>query len=207
MEIFFYKLPFEHIIIKDFFNYTELNEVNLEINKITKFKGMLNNHLAKKSGTATNDGKLLANRTAFYIQDIFRQNLSKSSIYKHTSKPFNEPLIKEISKNSTFGVCLRSINFTRLLVSLYKDSDYYLPHSDRSLLTGTCFISRNIDNITGGELYFPDYKDFKILPEFNTFILFPSHIAHGVLPVNIIDKDTDEETVRISLNMFTYVLL
>jgi hypothetical protein len=78
MEIFFYKLPFEHIIIKDFFNYTELNEVNLEIDKITNFKGMLNNLLAKKSHTATKNGRLLAHRTAFFIQDIFHQNLSRN---------------------------------------------------------------------------------------------------------------------------------
>lgn len=206
MEIFYYKLPFEHIIIKDFFNNEELKEVNSEIDKITNFKGILSNLLANKSGTAKKDGKLLAQRTAFFIEEIFHKNFSKSKIYTHATKPFKEPLVNEISENSTFGVCLRSINFTSLLVSLYKDSDYYLPHPDKSLLTGTCFISRNIDNITGGELYFPDYNDFKILPEFNTFILFPSHTVHGVLPVNIIDKDTDEETVRISLNMFTYVL-
>jgi hypothetical protein len=206
MEIIYYKLPFEHIIIKDFFDSDELKEVNSEIDKINNFKDILSNLLTSKSGTAKKEGILLAQRTAFFIEEIFHQNFYKSKIYTHATKPFKEPLIKEISENSTFGVCLRSINFTSLLVSLYKDSDYYLPHPDKSLLTGTCFISRNIDNITGGELYFPEYDNFKILPEFNTFILFPSHTVHGVLPVNFIDKNTDKETVRISLNMFTFVL-
>jgi Rps23 Pro-64 3,4-dihydroxylase Tpa1-like proline 4-hydroxylase len=205
MEIVYYKTPFEHVIIKNVFSEIELKEINTELDKVCNIKGFLNS-LASKAGTAKKDGNIQARKVSFFLDQVFYKNLFKSKIYIYATKPFKPPLSIKISKNNTFGVCLKAINNISLLVSMYKDSDYYLPHSDKSLLTGTCFISKNVNNIAGGELHFPEYKDFKILPEFNTFVLFPSYIIHGVLPVDVIDKTTDQETVRISLNMFTYVL-
>lgn len=202
MKIFYHKTPFEHVVIKNFFSSNELEEINSELDSICGIKNITN---IIKHGTAALNGRYLAQRTAFFIDHIFKNNLDKSKIYKYATKPIKPPLSIEISENSSFGTCLKSINNSCLLLSMYRDTDSYLPHTDTSLLTGISYITKNQNNITGGELYFPDFMDFKILPEYNTFVLFPSYIKHGVHPVNVIDKNK-EDTVRISLSMFTYVL-
>ncbi len=82
-----------------------------------------------------------------------------------------------------------------ILLSAYRNKDYYLPHMDSAKIT--VLVWHELGPYTGGELVFPEFnKTFKA--KSGTGIAFPSHYVHEVPEVS-----SDEDgLVRVCLSGF-----
>lgn len=181
MNIEYLTYPFEHVIIKNFFTEEETKEVLEELNTALEFNRMFTSKTKKfKNSAGSENGTLKSDRLAFNLDEMFKGN---SKTNKHCHKIFYPPLSDKLVENSNFCNFLRNLNYTGLVVGVYKDGDYYLPHYDASVISLVGHVWQEGTSFEGGELYFPEYNDYSISPEFNKFIIFPSYILHGVKKV------------------------
>lgn len=189
MNIKYIEKPFYHIIIYDFFDETELNDIRNEINLIKNERVPLDQH----------HESILANgNIKSYSLDILYQNR------RHESKILN--LTTKIYKLYADGTMDRSknpflnyigiSNADNTMLQAYENGSSYYEHHDQSVLS---FVYPFFDaDFDGGELVFGDY-----IPELksNCCLIFPSYERHKVTQIK-----TDElGIVRWTINQRIFI--
>lgn len=146
----------------------------------------------KETGSAkTKTGELKKQNNGVFLQEIYTPNFAFYSpistlIYK----------IIEIATERNYTALsqmnyLKNISGYNVLLSGYKNGDYYKSHADNSVLTVLFWFGE--ENFTGGDLVFTDFNH-TVPFKSNRTILFPSYYNHEVTET----KSNSEDYVRFS---------
>ena len=145
--------------------------------KNPKILSLFSNH-----AVAVDDDTLqpLQKSASLFVDEFFAKNRKASAILHANRMLFLEKIYTLIESKSAFFRHVRNANTDTTLLNFYSVGDEYKPHRDLSVLTALTFF--NIENVTGGDLYFPEY-DVTIGPTHNRLVLFPGCVLHQSMPV------------------------
>lgn len=189
MKIQYIEKPFYHIIIYDFFDATELNDIRNEINLIKNERVPLDQH----------HESILANgNIKSYSLDILYENRRhESKILNLTTKIYQLYLDGTIDRSKNpFLNYIGISNADNTMLQAYENGSSYYEHQDQSVLS---FVYPFFDaDFDGGELVFGDY-----IPKLksNCCLIFPSYEQHKVTQIK-----TDElGIVRWTINQRIFI--
>jgi hypothetical protein len=183
--------PFPHIVVENFYTEEELKliwEELIFLNKPGKLQGPEKFHGAMEDfgqGYKTNHKALTL--------DGCYQNRSISNILTVTQKIFDLGFLNLLANE--FPQCKRILhsNYSITKVRYYDHGTYYDPHEDIAFeFLAFSYFHKEPKKFSGGELYFPDYGDYKFDCENNNVIVTPSYIKHGVKKVELKESDSQE---------------
>jgi len=180
------ELPFYHIELKNVFSEYELKNLTQEIFSLKS------NFKSPKDTSSAFDGKkyLKKNKGIFLNEncDIIRDGINNTlkNVYKNPDW-----------KNFCFKRIFYKLRWDGSLLQCYKNSDYYEPHFDDGIFTLIMWIYDGNKNVSGGDLYFPEY-DYLHPCENNNGIIFFSKELHEVTTLN-----SDDNFTRYSITAFS----
>ena len=195
----YYKEPFEFFLFEDFFSEEQLKDVWKELDFIVD-NDLLNTDDQKELGTAQDNNVPIAKRNGAFLSNVYKDFRKSSKIYQHIKQNFlwNEELNTSFP-NSTLIRYLPRTNEDSVLVSLYKDGDYYKPHGDQSVMTLIVYLWKGEKSFEGGDLSFVD-QGLVFEPSYNEAILFPGCYEHEVSEIkSTIEGDTSFKRTSITL--------
>jgi len=173
MEFTFYREPVEFVIIKNFYEKDEVEEIHQELNRLKPHMGG-----PDMTGTARGvSGNPKKNNSGIFLDELNRDD---SVILKLNRKIFTPEIKHELRKGSWFFKYMNFIKEDSTLVSYYKQGDYYKSHNDDSFITAIYYTWKEPKNFEGGDLYF---GEFKVPIENNCMLIFPSLTFHEVSKV------------------------
>lgn len=177
MNLEYFSDPVPHVIVHNWFNDFELEQVWSELNFLTDKNKLLS---PERTGSAqTRNGKLIKNNHGVFLDNLYAYR-EISGILTHTRKLWDRNFIDEISKFNFVFDYLRTANYDTCLLSYYEEGDNYLEHFDISALTGIIHLYKEPLHFSGGELII---RNKQFATENNRFILFPSCALHKVTPL------------------------
>jgi len=200
------KEPFEHYIWDGIFSETELKQIWVELDFLSNGNFFARPGQKVRNGVALDDyGNELANRHCVHLNDSILDFRSNSKIYElFKSKFYNKslfgcgtgPLMKYISIS----------NQDTIIISFYRDQDYYKPHIDVSAATICYYLWKDNKDFSGGDLTFPEYE-YTHTPQFNSAIMFPSCVMHEAKKIESLNTTKHMHkriciTMLVSLNIF-----
>jgi len=197
MKLNLIKHPFPHIILEDFYDEVEYNDVWNEIMfLIPKMRA------PDKTGTAMNNKKGMPLKKGVGVfLETFYQDLEDSNIFNATKKIHRIPILEEIASCDFVYAPYKAVNRTAMLVQIYRNGDSYLPHSDASLYTSVTLIHKEPKQYSGGEFYFSD-SDYVCELQNNQTLIFPSVIRHGVSEVKMLSNEPQDARFTITQLMY-----
>lgn len=199
MLITCYNLPFEHIVIKNFYDEDELELIWKEIDFL-KPKLLGPEHTS--SATDVSDKNFfLKDNTGLFLDGVYC-NRNTSNIMTLNRKLWNSKITDEIIKMNYWWKLLTTCNRDSTLLNCYEENQYYKPHVDQAVITATTVLYKN-DNFTGGDFVFPEYE-VTIPKQNNSVIIFPSFTEHEVSPLKI-KEDSLGVVQRFSITQFMYL--
>ena len=195
---------FPYILIDDFYNQLELEEIWQELDYMCHPRRMP--RAAVENGAAWDgfdeDGNknLLKNNSTIWLDDFFGQNRSQSNILEVNRKLLNSV---DIFKNHPHWA-INDVNsyqddFTQLVY--YEDNDEYRVHRDYSNLTCLTWFYREPKKFTGGNLCFPLW-DIEIECKHNRVFCFPSSIPHKATKISMEKNDLGKKLGRFVMGQF-----
>lgn len=185
--------PCEYLLFDNVCTPEELQKCFLETQLVSSaFKG------PKETGSAvTGDGKFKKLNGGIFLHEIYTPNFAFYS-------PITTALHKviEITQKRQYTALsqinhINQISGYNVLLSGYKNNDFYASHKDTSVLTVLFWFG---ETVTGGDLSFTSFNH--VVPFVsNRAIIFPSYYEHEVTKV-----ETDKEGyVRFSATAFLVV--
>jgi len=195
--------PFPFLMIRDFYDPEELNEILLELDWLTKSNVLLP---AEYIGTSIDQNNLPLKQAHGIFLDQFYNSRDESFILNVSLKTQIQEIYDEMTKLSFGYESINCVNERGTLISYYENSDYYLPHRDESAFTGLTWFFKEPKSFTGGNLTFTDY-DYTINIENNMFVLFPSFVRHEVDEIKMPTNSQNFSGLgRYCLSQFYYIV-
>ena len=198
MKIRHRKHPFYHTLIEDYANEDELQMLTKEINGYSKLQmravqmrvgGSLDHH---------HEQLLLENKSeAYCVDEMFKDNRSKSHVLQFGRKIFHLGLEKYVKQNPFLGFIPLTTEDI-IYIQRYQNGSHYYTHNDTSLLTAVHLIY--VQDFKGGQLYFPKHNYMPPLKH-NKCIIFSGYDDHGVKEM----KSHYKGYIRYSLNQRLYL--
>lgn len=196
MDIFCYENNFPYIVIDNYYTEDEYKLIWEEINFLC-----YDYKLPKSTGSATDDmGNRLKNNRAVYLDNVYGNDRSISSILSINQKLFNNSY--EILRNHPSWF-FQNIRGTRDNTSLsyYEDDEEYPSHYDEYSMTALWWTCRKPKKFEGGNFIFSDYNETVEFKD-NRMIIFPSIIMHRVTKVIMQEQYLKQKNGRICLTQF-----
>lgn len=175
MELTIYDQPFPYLHIKNFYTEEELDLIWAEL------EFLQSNPETFKSehtfGATDKDGKLLKKNSGIFLEDLYNHPFRKSSNILNC----NRKLFFQFSEIKTNNWFFKNLNIDKdtTLVSYYENSDYYHPHTDRTVATACTWFFKEPKKFKGGDFCFPEF-DITIPLENNSLVVFPGNVLHAV---------------------------
>lgn len=196
MEMMFKHIsdPCEHIVLDGVCTEQELTKCFLEAELLSPtFED------AKSTGSAKDEkGNIKKQNKGVFFKNTYTPDfafVSPTSIQIHK--------VIETLKNKEY-TALSQINFLKnvsgynILLSAYKNGDYYKSHRDVCVLTLLFWFGK--ENFTGGDLIFTDFNH-TVPFKSNRAILFPSYYTHEITET----KSDSEDYVRYCATAFLII--
>jgi predicted 2-oxoglutarate/Fe(II)-dependent dioxygenase YbiX len=168
-----------YVEIKDMYSPEEVDDIMFEFEFFRR-----SNVFADPEHTgaaAYEDGTLKKKNKAVFLDSVYT-NRDNSLTLKHNRKLFS--LLLDSDVLGPISKALQMSNADRTLISYYEDSDYYAPHTDRSVLTALTYFYKQPKRFSGGELVLPEYN-CSLPPTHNTTYIFAGLVEHGVNPITM----------------------
>jgi len=157
---------------------------------------------SKSNSAVTTDGKLQKKNRAIFPQEVdylTDHKFLNTVVVKYFRGLYALTEQEYFSKDSVYNSACYT-NWDNHLISYYEDGDEYTAHKDSSLLTLLFWLHKQPKQFDGGELYLPEL-DTTIPCKYNTGIIFPSFLLHGVNPV-VMNETSDQDAGRICYTIF-----
>ena len=185
--------PFEHVIVDNIYNETELALIAREF----QFLGGKFNQPLETLPATNEDGIPLKKNKAIFLDQVFT-NRSTSDILRINRKVFQKEILATLSElHPSYGLAL-TCNMDGTILNHYVDGDYYDAHSDASVFTFITFFIDDVDSYSGGDFVFPEF-DYIVQQKNNRVVIFPGCIKHQVTKLNF--KSADSKG-RFSMSQF-----
>ena len=198
MKIRHRKYPFYHTLIEDYANEYELQMITKEISGYNKLEMRAMKELLGGGSDPHHENLLLENKSeAYCVDEMFKDNRSKSHVLQFGRKIFHLGLEKYVKQNPLLGfipISTRDVTY----VQRYQNGSYYHTHCDRSVLTAVHLIY--VQDFKGGQLYFPKHNYMPPLKH-NKCIIFSGYENHGVKEI----KSDHKGYIRYSINQRLYL--
>ena len=215
MNINHFDCGFPYIIIDNLFTDSELDLIWEELNFLTYSYKLLQ---PRKGDAAVKDSHLSAYNNRIYLDELYGNNQAAykrhgslngfrdvSNILSIVPKIYADDFkICKGHKSWFFRNLKSSLDYTCL--SYYENGNYYLPHTDSSLLTTLIWLYREPKKFDGGDFSFPDYNNM-IGVKNNRALLFPSMIKHGVDIVKMEEEYQNKKMGRYCITNFLHIQL
>jgi hypothetical protein len=175
---------FPYILVDNFYNQQELNEIWEELDYMCSPKRM-NRSSIENGGAWDKDEygnkQLLKHNWTMWLDPFFVQNRQHSNILGVNRKLFhNMHLFTDHPHWLINDVDALQKDFSQ--IAYYEDSDVYKVHRDYSRLTCLTWFFREPKKFTGGNLQFPLF-DIEIECKNNRMIIFPGAVPHAATKV------------------------
>lgn len=196
-------LVFDNVIKED-----DLHKAFMEIDYLSNFTEEPSN-----TGTATDEfgNELKLNKGISLIGFYSSYNINRySTICKSLSKMFTKDAVKTIrGYNPVFlhFIPERMDEKIEILLSIYSDGNYYLPHQDSSAYTAILWLNEEPKSYEGGRFlfHFEDGQTEEVETKSNRMVLFPSFYTHEVTEVKYLSKNAlPRFSVSTLLHLNTY---
>jgi len=187
---FIKKGALEYIVIDKFYTKKELDLIYKELNLLFPHaQTAAHTNAAKDENNITKKNCL-----GVFLDDFYDNERAKSSILEFNRKIFNIKLVEKLAIFNAYFKHMNYCNADYTLINYYKDSEHYLPHHDKSILTAiTTF---QIGNFEGGDFCFTEYNEAIKYKE-NRCIIFTGCLEHEAKPIA-----ADKNSYRISMAQF-----
>lgn len=163
----------DYIVIDNYYLDAEIELIKQESQELLKYRDG-----PEAIVSATNvDGSNKRKGTGVFIQELYKDYLNTSCIYRLSRKLFSKEIYEKIEP---FNPIFKHIRFSTregILVSYYEDGDKYDTHEDASTITAISF--HKIGNVSGGNLIFPEFEETVEFKE-NRMVLFTGCVEHKV---------------------------
>ena len=191
-----YRDPFPHMIVKNFYNESELKLIWEELDFYTKDGKLFDAH---EFGGVIDK----TNSKAIWLDKIFSKKYRNlSNILKVNRKLFDSAVLDAFSTTHDCCSIAKFCNYDVTKVRYYHDGDYYEPHTDKTVqFLGFSYFYREPKKFEGGELIFPKY-DYTFDCPNNSLIMMPGWVEHGVSKVSIKDSDYFDGYGRYAITSF-----
>ena len=191
-----FKDPFPHMIVKNFYNDSELKLIWEELDFYTKDGKLFE---AAEFGGIPNK----TNSKAIWLDKVFDNKYRNlSNILKVNRKLFDSAILEAFSSVHDCCYIAKFCNYDVTKVRYYHDGDYYEPHTDKTVqFLGFSYFYREPKKFEGGELIFPKY-DYTFSCDNNSLIMMPGWVEHGVSKVSIKDSDYFDGYGRYAVTSF-----
>ncbi len=191
-----YRDPFPHMIVKNFYNESELKLIWEELDFYTKDGKLFDAH---EFGGVVDK----TNSKAIWLDKVFSKKYRNlSNILKVNRKLFDSAVLEAFSSIHDCCSIAKFCNYDVTKVRYYHDGDYYEPHTDKTVqFLGFSYFFREPKKFEGGELIFPKY-DYKFNCDNNSLIMMPGWVEHGVSKVSIKDSDYFDGYGRYAVTSF-----
>ena len=101
-----------------------------------------------------------------------------SNILTENRKLFSTELRLKLEEYHIYFRAFDGIDTDATIVNYYENADYYLPHTDMSILTCLTWFYKKPKSFIGGELIFENELSIECL--YNRAVIFPSMLKHAV---------------------------
>ena len=188
---------FPLLIVRDFLNTNELENVWKELDDLNKFMTLPDT----LSASYKEDGKIKKNNKACWPVMIYGPNNSTSITLNLYKKIFEKSFIEKAQSLHWFFKYMSNVTKDAVLINLYENGDSYKSHNDVCTITSLIWLWREPKAFTGGDMIFDDTYHFPISN--NTLIMFPSCINHEVTEVKMDDKPGHG---RYAITLFSHIV-
>jgi len=193
---------FPYITIENIYDDDELYLIWEELNFLCHNKNFLP---PEKSGTATDEGKILKRNKCIWLDDFYSDR-KNSNILELNKKAISLDNQEKIFRKNTSWF-FKNIEPRRYntLISYYENDDYYHPHKDCALVTALTWFYKEPKKFRGGDLLLHyDKEAFMIEVKTNIMVLFPSCITHSVTKIQMKEEDCNKKNGRFCMTQFLH---
>lgn len=188
MEILNFKDPFPHTLIYDFYDEVEQKLIWEELEFLNK-PGKL------CSPEETGDPLASKNKKSIFLDNLYNYR-QVSNILNVNRKIFN---ILDKIEDSVISKYLNIADTDHTMINYYEDGAYYAPHHDIYVISSITTFWKTPKKFSGGNLTFTEF-DYTPKMDYNSMVIFPSFVIHGVTPVEL--NNNDGINGRYTINQF-----
>ncbi len=185
-DIEIYNVPEKICIVRNWFSEKELNHIMQELFLLYDSNIMLT--AGKNDPYSAVDLKRnpLKKGHGIYLNSFSKETSLKKKFksYEYSKKLFNEEFIEALEKKDEYYSVMRDLTLQNILINYYENKGEYKLHRDKTYFTAIIVLWEKPKKFDGGKLIFTSKElDFNI--EFNTLVIFPGKVFHGVTPLLI----------------------
>lgn len=169
----------------DVYTEEELEGIWHVLNQIQE-RGLWDTEERVGSSTEKESGRNKRSGKAAWLGGLRKRKLPDDLHYVNetVAKLFNQGYTADYSEGGLFEKGILLTNSHENLLSYYEDGDRYLAHWDASPYTALTWFCKEPQAFTGGDLFFPELNDLVPFRN-NRTVLFPGHLFHEVVTVNL----------------------
>jgi hypothetical protein len=195
MKFYTYRDPIPYVVIEDVFDEVELERIFKELEFLyPKLLPPTQTHTYKDE-----NGQPGKSNQGVFLDDVY-QLREFSDILSVNRKLFNPEVKQQLSIASPIFSLIDNLRRDATLISYYEDSDYYLPHSDTSVISMVTWFFKEPKNFIGGDFILTDYN-IKIPVKNNCTVIFFGNTKHEVTEIKMIDP-SEHCSGRFSMTVF-----
>lgn len=191
-DIEIYEVPEKICVVRNWFSEEEIKQIMEELQLLCDSNVMLtagyNDPYAavdlQKEPLKRGQGVILNSFNNFGpTQDIYNRFVN----YQMTQKLFNENFLDILKNKDIYYSTLKDSCIKSVLINYYENKGEYKLHFDMSEFTAITVLWKKPKKFEGGKLVFTHEElDFNI--DFNTLVIFPGKVWHGVTPIKTTEK-------------------
>jgi hypothetical protein len=181
-----YEVPDKICVVRNWFSEEELNLIMQEMFLLCDSNVMLTAGHNDPYAAIDLQNEPLKKGHGIFLNGLYNYNetllYEKFKSYEFSKKLFSEEFICTLEKKNEYYSQLRDMKLKHILVNYYENKGEYKLHVDVFPFSAIVVLWKKPKKFEGGKLLFTAKElDFNI--DFNTMVLFPGKVWHGVTPI------------------------
>jgi hypothetical protein len=183
MEFTYIADGIDAVVVDNFFNEDQLQEIHTELTWLTKPSVMLSK---EQTMAAADENGILTSKRGVFLENVFK-DWRHSALISHSMKQTGcEEFRNSLLSFNTLFKSVFDCNSRSHLLSYYEQSDYYKPHTDGFFFTILTYFNKEPKQFSGGEINLYSVNTEKkatIEPMNNRAVVIASCTVHEVTEI------------------------
>lgn len=191
------------LIIDDFYTLDEQRAIWQELDYYYQQQLFSNDDFAgSKYGTATHNGKSLAQLNRIYLEELYQpEHRSKSNILNIYKKIASKEVVERYKRVTPAAKQFEITDNDCSVISYYDNGDKYDQHFDAFMHTAIIWFFKEPKKFEGGDLRLTELNE-TIECLHNRLIIFPSYYSHVVDELKLDEQYRNKGLGRFSITHF-----